>query len=232
MNANVRIDNFYNLLKRAGEIATFESADIDTLPIKQNVSLTPNKSNKAIGTTEGTYLYIGEMTFDSVEQQQELIGKTFSREINPKTRFVLLSVAPSPFTEKFGTIQCMLCNDKIDIVSHYERTGYNEFNEPIYEPIYIGKDIDVYTSMAVKEAKNITVGEIDRSITFMTIPVKYPVSPKNTILKGAWVFNDDTKQNEYIKIPYKIDSIDTSLMDEVNGEYFGVLKCYLTEGQE
>ena len=232
MNSTINMIDMYNTLVELGERADFYDKDTNEIVATQYLSITPNKSNKAIGTTEGTYLYIGTMTFQSLAQQKDLRGTLFNREADNSERFELLSVSPCPFTEKIGTIQCMMCNDFVDIISHYDTTGYNQWNEPIVSPIYTGKNIPIYTTMVNKPAQNVTVGALDKSITFMTISAKYPISQKSIIMKRAFIFNEETKQNEYIKIPYKIESIDTSMVDELNGELTGVIKCYLSESQD
>lgn len=216
-------EDFYSTIVDMGEEITF----LTEPEIKQFASIAMHRTTN---TTDGAYWYYGAMTFDSVEQQNKLIGEYFTRQTNPEPKNILVSVMSENTTHKIATVYSVECNEVIDIISHYEETGeVNEFNEPIIAPVYIAKDVDCYMTMTLQKVESETSGYFVQTVTNLTIPAKYTISTKTTIMKSTFVFNDETKKNEYQKIKYRVESIDTSRMDVVDGEIVGILVCLLTE---
>ena len=216
-------NDFYNTIVDLGEEITF----LTEPPIKQFASITMHRTTN---TTDGAYWYYGAMTFDGVEQQNTLTGEYFTRQTNPGPKNLLTAVMPENTTPKMGTVYAVECNETVDIISHYEGTGeYNDFGEEITEPVYLAQDVACYMTMTLERVDKETPGYFVQTITNLTLPAKFTISTKNTVLKNSFVFDETQKKNVYQQIKYRVESIDTSMMDVVDGQIVGILKCLLTE---
>lgn len=216
-------NDFYATVVDMGEEITF----LTDPPITQYASIAMHRTTN---TTDGAYWYYGAMTFDDVEQQNTLIGEYFTRQTNSGPKNILTAVMPENTTPKLGTVYTVECNETIDIISHYEGTGeYNEFGEEIQEPVYLAKDVDCYMTMTLERVNSETAGYFVQTITNLTLPAKFTLSTENIVLKRGFVYDKSLKKNVYQPVKYKVESIDTSLMDVVDGKIVGVLKCMLTE---
>lgn len=236
---DIGAEDFVTITKELGKKITFENNGQSTFAdvpneqgISQYASITPNRANKAIGTAEGEYLYTGMITFDSYEQQTKLRGCYFTFDNVPTNKYFLVSTFFEGFTPNVAMVSCAACNEKISIVSHYkENEEKDEFGRPIGEPtpIYIAQDIPVYMTMFNKEAKDTAGGGLPETVGYISMPARYTISTNNIIEKNGFTFNKATNQNEYKKLKYKVESIDTSLTDVYNGELFGSVKFLLKE---
>lgn len=216
-------NDFYNTIVDMGEEVTF----LTEPPIKQFASIAMHRTTN---TTDGAYWYYGAMTFDNVDQQNKLIGEYFTRQTNPGPKNLLTSVMPENTTDRIATVYSVECNEIVDIISHYEKTGEpNEFGEQEEEPVYLAKDVDCYMTMTLERVDSETPGYFVRTITNLTIPAKFTISTENIVLKKSFAFDETQKKNVYKPVKYKVESIDTSMMDIVDGEIVGILKCLLTE---
>ena len=215
--------DFYSTIVDMGEEITF----LTDPPIKQYASITMHRTTN---TTDGAYWYYGAMTFDSVEQQNTLVGEYFTRQTNSGPKNILTSVMPENTTPRVGTVYTVECNETVDIISHYEGTGeYNDFGEEIMEPVYLAKGIDCYMTMTLERLNNETKGSVIQTISTITLPAKTTISEQNIVLKNSFIFDEKQKKNVYQQVKYRVESIDTSMMDVVDGKIVGVLKCLLTE---
>lgn len=215
--------DFYETIVDLGEEITF----LTEPPISQFASITPHRTTNE---TDGAYWYRGVITFDSVEQQNILIGEYFTRQTNPGPKNILTSVLPENTTERIATVYSVECNEKIDIISHYQGTGeYNEFNEEIVEPVYLAKNVDCYMTMTLERIDNEIGGYFVQTITNLILPAKFTLSTKNTVLKKSFIYDETQKKNIYSPVEYRVESIDTSRMDVVNDKIVGILECLLTE---
>lgn len=215
--------DFYSTIVDMGEEITF----LTDPPIKQYASIAMHRTTN---TTDGAYWYYGAMTFDSVEQQNTLIGEYFTRQTNSGPKNILTSVMPENTTPRVGTVYTVECNETVDIISHYEGTGeYNDFGEEIMEPVYLAKGIDCYMTMTLERLNNETAGSFIQTISTITLPAKTTISEQNIVLKNSFIFDETQKKNVYQQVKYRVESIDTSMMDVVDGKIVGVLKCLLTE---
>mgnify|MGYP001625077599 CR=1 FL=1 len=215
--------DFYSTIVDMGEEITF----LTDPPIKQYASITMHRTTN---TTDGAYWYYGAMTFDSVEQQNTLVGEYFTRQTNSGPKNILTSVMPENTTPRVGTVYTVECNETVDIISHYEGTGeYNDFGEEIMEPVYLAKGIDCYMTMTLERLNNETAGSFIQTISTITLPAKTTISEQNIVLKNSFIFDEKQKKNVYQQVKYRVESIDTSMMDVVDGKIVGVLKCLLTE---
>lgn len=215
--------DFYSTIVDMGEEITF----LTEPPIKQFASITMHRTTN---TTDGTYWYYGAMTFDSVEQQNTLIGEYFTRQTNNGPKNILTSVMPENTTPRVGTVYTVECNETVDIISHYEGTGeYNDFGEEVLEPVYLAQNVDCYMTMTLERLNNETAGSFIQTISTITLPAKITLSEQNIVLKHSFSFDDTQKKNVYKPVKYRVESIDTSMMDIVDGKIVGVLKCMLTE---
>lgn len=241
MKRDIHGEDFRNLIEECGEQIRFlPKAVTDTVPegvedgsLVQYASIVPNRANKAVATTEGAYLFTGNITFDNIEQQERFIGRYFIRETQPNVTNMLTSVFPENSSDRLGTVQTIECNEKVDIISCFEDTGeQNEFGDPVQRPVYLHQDVLCFVTAMVKSPGIEEVGALDKTMTYLTLPAEYTVSTTNIIMKPSFAFNEKTLRNEYIKTPYKIDSIDTSMMDFINGEIVGTVKCLISEAQD
>ncbi len=224
---DIRGEDFYNVIKDLGEKIIFT----DTGNV-QYASLKPNMLNKAIGTTDGAYWFTGVMTFDNMEQQERSVGAYFKRSTQPNSTCMLFSVFPENTTQHVAITHVVECNEKVDIAYYEFSDEFNEYGSPVSNKVYVHKDVDVYITSFNKDARDTAPGAMEETITYMTIPAKYAVSTKNVIMKNRLVFNETTKETELKKIPYRIESIDMSMMDVAEkGEYVGLIKCMLKETQ-
>ena len=215
--------DFYSTIVDMGEEITF----LTDPPIKQYASIAMHRTTN---TTDGAYWYYGAMTFDSVEQQNTLVGEYFTRQTNSGPKNILTSVMPENTTPRVGTVYTVECNETVDIISHYEGTGeYNDFGEEIMEPVYLAKGIDCYMTMTLERLNNETAGSFIQTISTITLPAKTTISEQNIVLKNSFIFDEKQKKNVYQQVKYRVESIDTSMMDVVDGKIVGVLKCLLTE---
>lgn len=216
-------NDFYETILDMGEEIVF----LTEPEIIQYASIAPHRTTN---TTDGAYWYTGAMTFDSVEQQNSLIGEYFKRQTNNVPNNILTAVMPENTTPKMATVYSVECNEKIDIISHYEETGeLDKFGQSILEPVYLAKDVDVYMTMTLEKLDSTTAGSFIGTITKIIMPAKITLSSENIILKKSFVFDDSTKQNVYKDVKYKVESIDTSMMDIIDGKPVGILNCMLTE---
>lgn len=215
--------DFYSTIVDMGEEITF----LTDPPIKQYASIAMHRTTN---TTDGAYWYYGAMTFDSVEQQNTLVGEYFTRQTNSGPKNILTSVMPENTTPRVGTVYTVECNETVDIISHYEGTGeYNDFGEEVMEPVYLAKGIDCYMTMTLERLNNETAGSFIQTISTITLPAKTTISEQNIVLKNSFIFDEKEKKNVYQQVKYRVESIDTSMMDVVDGKIVGVLKCLLTE---
>lgn len=215
--------DFYSTIVDMGEEITF----LTDPPIKQYASIAMHRTTN---TTDGAYWYYGAMTFDNVDQQNTLPGEYFTRQTNPGPKNILTSVMPENTTPRVGTVYTVECNETVDIISHYEGTGeYNDFGEEIMEPVYLAKGIDCYMTMTLERLNNETAGSFIQTISTITLPAKTTISEQNIVLKNSFIFDEKQKKNVYQQVKYRVESIDTSMMDVVDGKIVGVLKCMLTE---
>lgn len=220
-------EDFYTLLAEMGERVVFLSESEEDEPIYQFASITPHRTTN---TTDGAYWYTGNITFDNLEQQTDLLGRYFVRQTNPNPHYILTAVMPENLTPKLGIIYCVECNEIVDIISHYNETGeFNEFGEAIKEPIFIAKDVKAYSTKTVKQTKTTDEGALVETVTNLLLPAKYKISNKTTFLIGEIVFNSSTKMNEYKKIEYEIESIDTSMAYITEEKINGIIRCMLKE---
>lgn len=229
---DIQGNDFYEQIKELGEKVTFTETGV-----VQYASIKPNMLNKAIGTTDGAYWYTGVMTFDDMDQQEKFSGAYFKRETQPNSTLMLYSVFPENSTPKVAITHCVECNEKVDIVSHYEDTGkINNYGEAIMRPVYAYKDVDVYYTTYTKEARDTLAGSMQETITYIMLPAKYALSSKNRIMKDTFVYDEVTHTNKLEKKPYQVESADTSLMDIMyeGGEQklVGIVKYLLKEAQE
>lgn len=215
--------DFYDTIQDLGETIIFKTEP----EIIQYASITPQRTTN---TTDGAYWYTGAMTFDDVEQQNRLIGEYFTRQTNPAPLNILTAVMPENTTPKVATVYSVECNETVDLVSHYQKTGEkNEYNEDIYEPIFIAQDVPVYSTMTLAKLQEETVGSMVETVLNLIVPAKYALSQDNIVLKPSFVFDNKLKKNVYKKIKYRFESIDTSMMDMIDDVPVGIMKCMLTE---
>lgn len=214
-------EDFYATIVELGEEITF----LTDPEIKQFASIAMHKTTN---TTDGAYWYYGAMTFDGVEQQNRLIGEYFTRQTNAGPKNILTAVMPENSTPKMATVYSVECNEVVDIISHYDKSK-DEYGDPVDIPVYLAKDVDCYMTMTLERVDNASAGYFVQTITNLVLPAKYTLSTESVVMKNSFVFNDKGKKNVYTKIPYRVESIDTSMMDVVDGQIVGILKCLLTE---
>lgn len=214
-------DDFYATIVELGEEITFLTDPV----IKQYASIAMHRTTN---TTDGSYWYYGAMTFDGVDQQNSLIGEYFTRQTNAGPKNILTAVMPENTTPRLATVYSVECNEVVDIIAYYDK-GKDEYGDPVDIPVYLAKDVDCYMTMTLKQVENATAGYFIQTVTNLTIPAKYTLSTESVIMKNDFVFDDAQKKNVYTKIPYRVESIDTSMMDIVDGKPVGILKCLLTE---
>ncbi len=222
MRERISGEDFYDVIVDLGEDITF----LTDPEIKQYASIKPHRTTN---TTEGAYWYKGVMTFEDVYQQNRLIGEYFKRQTNSEPKHILTAVMSENTTPKIATVYAVECNDVVDIISHYEKGDRNEFGVEEQIPVYLAKNVDVYISVVQKPLIEQTTGAFVETLTNMIIPAKYAVSPDNVILKEGIVFDDDLKKNVLKKVPFRIQSVDPSMMDIIAGQYVGILRCSLRE---
>lgn len=216
-------NDFYSTIVDMGEEITF----LTEPEIKQFASIAPHRTTN---TTDGAYWYRGAMTFDGVEQQNKLIGEYFTRQTNAGPKNILTAVMPENSTPKVATVYAVECNETVDIISHYQGTGeYDKYNQEIVEPVYLAKNVACYMTDTLERVDSETAGYIVKTVTNITIPAKFTLSSENIVLKNSFVFDSEQNKNVYKQIKYKVESISTSMMDIVDGNPVGILKCLLTE---
>lgn len=214
---------FHETIVRMGEKVTF----LTDPEVIQYASITPHRTTN---TTDGAYWYTGAMTFDGVEQQNSLLGEYFIRQTNSQPKNILTAVMPENTTPKMATVYSVECNETIDIISHYEDTGeVNKYGEKIMAPVFLAEGVDVYMTMVLLENKNTVAGGLVETVTNLIIPARFTISYENTILKKSFVFDNVEKKNKIAEIKYRVQSIDTSMMDIIDDKPVGILKCLLTE---
>lgn len=214
--------DFYSTIVDMGEEVTFL-----TYPeIKQYASIAMHRTTN---TTDGSYWYYGAMTFDSVDQQNKLIGEYFTRQTNKGPKNILTAVMPENTTPRMATVYSVECNETVDIVSHYELSEPDKYGKQEEVPVYLAKSVDCYMTMTLERVDNGITGSFVQTITNLILPAKFTLSTENVIMKNSFVFDDEQKKNVYQPIKYRVESIDTSMMDVVDGSPVGILKCLLTE---
>jgi hypothetical protein len=227
---NLQLDgsDFVDTIVEMGEVVTFKTDPEITL----YASVAPHRTTN---TTDGSYWYHGVMTFDSVAQQEQLIGEYFNRQTNPSPAHILTSVMPENTTAHMAEVYAVECNEKVDIISHYEKDAEpDEFGVRGEHPVYSAKNVDCYITVTQKPLSDQTSGAFIATITNLLIPAKYMLTQNNTVVKKGFVFNDKAKKTEYTDVEYTIESVDASMMDvlvddDENEKYVGILRCTMTE---
>lgn len=214
--------DFYSTIVYMGEEVTF----LTDPEIKQYASIAMHRTTN---TTDGSYWYYGAMTFDSVDQQNKLIGEYFTRQTNKGPKNILTAVMPENTTPRMATVYSVECNETVDIVSHYELSEPDKYGKQEEVPVYLAKNVDCYMTMTLERVDNGITGSFVQTITNLILPAKFTLSTDNVIMKNSFVFDDEQKKNVYTPIKYRVESIDTSMMDVVDGNPVGILKCLLTE---
>lgn len=214
--------DFYSTIVDMGEEVTF----LTDPEIKQYASIAMHRTTN---TTDGSYWYYGAMTFDSVDQQNKLIGEYFTRQTNKGPKNILTAVMPENTTHRMATVYSVECNETVDIVSHYDLSEPDKYGKQEEVPVYLAKNVDCYMTMTLERVDNGITGSFVQTITKLILPAKFTLSTDNVIMKNSFVFDDEQKKNVYTPIKYRVESIDTSMMDVVDGSPVGILKCLLTE---
>jgi hypothetical protein len=213
---NLQLDgsDFVDTIVEMGEVVTFKTDPEITL----YASVAPHRTTN---TTDGSYWYHGVMTFDSVDQQEQLIGEYFNRQTNPSPAHILTSVMPENTTAHMAEV--------------YEKDAEpDEFVVRGEHPVYSAKNVDCYITVTQKPLSDQTSGAFIATITNLLIPAKYMLTQNNTVVKKGFVFNDKAKKTEYTDVEYTIESVDASMMDvlvddDENEKYVGILRCTMTE---
>lgn len=214
--------DFYSTIVDMGEEVTF----LTDPEIKQYASIAMHRTTN---TTDGSYWYYGAMTFDSVDQQNKLIGEYFTRQTNKGPKNILTAVMPENTTPRMATVYSVECNETVDIVSHYDLSEPDKYGKQEEVPVYLAKNVDCYMTMTLERVDNGITGSFVQTITKLILPAKFTLSTDNVVMKNSFVFDDEQKKNVYTSIKYRVESIDTSMMDVVDGNPVGILKCLLTE---
>lgn len=227
--------DFRDAIIELGEIVTFQTEP----KITQYASIAPHRTTN---TTDGSYWYHGVMTFEDVDQQNELIGEYFKRQTNAVPVYILTSTMSENTTPNMAEVYAVECNDKIDIISHYETSSIpNEFGEYSKEPVYIAKNVACYITVTQKPLSDQIAGTFVSTTTNLTLPAKYMLTQDNIVVKKGFVYDDTLKKNIYTDIKYQIESVDSSMMDalsktiDVDGvettetKFVGILRCTMTE---
>ena len=245
MLEDVHAEDFYRTLQELGETVTFVYSkypkfDLPNLPdghelkqykpktIKRKASIVPNRLNKALATTEGTFFYTGNMTFDSMWEQEHFIGQYFIRERQPHSKLLLLSVFPETTTEKIGLVHVVECNNNIDIIDHFD------VSEETYEktPVYKAHNVPTYTETYMGAPTTMPTGTIDRISMNVTMPANYMMTTENVIVGTRILYDEEAGTSVIKKAPYQISNIDEGLMAIVDGDVVGTVKCSLRELSE
>ncbi len=219
---------FYNMIADLGEnIIFFKDGEV----IQQRMSIKTAKNNFS---AEGSYLKSGVMTFDNLKQQDELLGEYFAKESNEEIVNILSIVNNEPNCDGMvGEIYCTECNEQVDLISHYTTIQDDEFGDEILTPVYIDKNVNAFVKTSIREQLDTNVGSFIENTTIIVLPAKYKLSVDNIVVRKTFVFNNTTKQNEYIDVKYKVESVDTTMVKKTqNGEFKGVVKCLITENKE
>lgn len=247
-------EDFYATVVDMGEEIEFLTDPI----IKQYASITAYRATGTTNMTDGAYQYRGVMTFDDVSQQNELLGEYFKRQTNKEPVHILASVIPENTTPKIAEVYALECNDKVDIISHYEEGEPDKYGDRPKIPVYIAKDVDCFVTVTQRQLTEQSPGLLVATVTNIILPAKYKLTYDNVVVKKSFVFDDETKENVYTDVKYQVESVDTSMMDmiekevevEVEGEvdpenpdveppitteivkeqkFVGILRCTLTE---
>lgn len=207
-------EDFYTTVVDMGEEIEF----LTNPTIKQYASITSYRATGTTNLTDGVYQYRGVMTFDSVDQQNELIGEYFTRQTNKRAVHILTGVLPENTTYKIGSVYAIECNEKIDIISHFEDGAEDEFGEVEQIPVYLAKNVDCYITVTNRPLVSGVAGYFVETITNLTLPAKYQLTTDSIVVKKGFVFDDETKETKYTDIRYQVESIDASLMDVIEKE--------------
>lgn len=204
-------EDFYATVVDMGEEVEF----LTEPPIYGYASIAPHRTTN---TTDGAYWYRGVMTFENTEQQNELIGEYFKRQTNKTPVHILTSVMPENTTDKIAEVYAVECNDKVDIISHYEKSEPDKYGATQQIPIYLAQNVDCYITVTQKPLSEQKAGAFIETVTNLLIPAKFMLAIENVVVKKGFVFDDETKTNIYTDIKYQVESVDTSMMDAIEKE--------------
>lgn len=215
-------EDFYETLVELGESVEFQTEP----KVSQYASIIASEIKN---TADGVYQYNGAMTFDDRVQQKTLAGKYFIRSSNPEIKNILCAVVPDNTTPKVASVRSVECNCTVDIISHYEKSLFpDKFGIYAETPVYIAQDVDVFWSVTLSKIEEQQQGGVVQTVSNMIIPASFKLSEQNIIIKKEFEFDEDAKENRYSEVKYKINSIDTSMMNVVGDNFYGILKCMLT----
>lgn len=215
---------FIDVLDSTGETITVNFPEGSIYPNTDfKIGMIP-ATKAAYNMIDREYLFTGQMNLNKNIPFEFLRGVYFDRAIMPNNKYILLSVILNPVgPTELATVYAVQCNEQITIQKL--ETVYDEvIQENVQKWVDIFTDVYAFFNTVVRSEKETQDGSFDQAIYTLTIPARYKVSPNFRIIKNSFV------DGNLSKIAYKVQSIDTSLVDVgLNEEINGVLFCQLSK---
>jgi hypothetical protein len=225
--------DFYNLLQDPTMAEDVVITSPSGTQYAQKMSAVPNTKSSYM-QAEREYLFYGVMTFPDAATAIALRGSYFVRSRFPTRKYMLVSVIPEPTTPKIANIFAMETTEVIDIARLVETTNATTGNTELGATV-VQSGVYAYVTETLQRQQQTTDGNADKTICVAKFPARYTLSNSNIILRYGFEMNPTTGVNALKKIRYRVDSIDTSMMNIGAGNVVtGTIACQLsvdTRGQ-
>ena len=220
-------NDFYNLMQEpqmAEEVVvTSPSGVLHALKL----SAVPNTKSSYM-QAEREYMFYGVMTFPDAATAIALRGCYFTRSRFPTRKYMLVSVIPEPTNAKIANVFVMEATEVIDIAKLTETVSTTTGNTEITATV-VQADVSAYVTETMQRQQQTPDGNSDKTICIAKFPARYTLSSSNVILRYGFEMNPATGLNVLKKIRYRVDSIDTSMMNiGAGGVITGTIGCQLS----
>ena len=220
-------NDFYNLMLDADMAEEVVVTSPSGTQYALKMSATPNTKSSYM-QAEREYMFYGVMTFPDAATALALRGSYFTRNRFAGRKYMLCSVIPEPTSQKVATVFFDEVASNIDIARLVETVSTTTGNTEITATV-VQADVSAYVAETLQRQQQTTDGNADKTICTVRFPARYTLSKDNVILRYGFEMNPATGVNSLKKIRYRVDSIDTSMMNIGSGGVVtGTIGCQLS----
>ena len=220
-------NDFYNLMLDADMAEEVVITSPSGTQYSLKMSATPNTKSSYM-QAEREYMFYGVMTFPDAATALALRGSYFTRSRFVGRKYMLCSVIPEPTSQLIATVFFDEVASSIDIARLVETVNATTGNTEITATV-VKADVSAYVAETLQRQQQTTDGNTDKTICTVRFPARYTLSNSNVILRYGFEMNPATGVNALKKIRYRVDSIDTSMMNiGTGGVVTGTIGCQLS----
>ena len=220
-------NDFYNLMLDADMAEEVVVTSPSGTQYSLKMSATPNTKSSYM-QAEREYMFYGVMTFPDAATALALRGSYFTRSRFVGRKYMLCSVIPEPTSQLIATVFFDEVASSIDIARLVETVNATTGNTEITATV-VQANVSAYVAETLQRQQQTTDGNTDKTICTVRFPARYTLSNSNVILRYGFEMNPATGVNALKKIRYRVDSIDTSMMNiGTGGVVTGTIGCQLS----